>query len=60
MAQFTESLCKEVIRTDGKCGLTRNEMVQLAHIALRTLERETKGVRPAANEAQSAGDGRTS
>ena len=50
MAQFTQSLCEEVIRTDGKCGLTRNEMVQLARIALRTLEREPKGVLPAANE----------
>lgn len=37
MAQFTHSLCEEVIRTDGKCGLTRNEMVQLARIALRVL-----------------------
>jgi hypothetical protein len=38
MAQFTHSLCEEVIRTDGKCGLTRNEMVQMARLALRTLD----------------------
>ena len=50
MAQFTESLCREVIRTKGQCGLTRNEIVQLAVIALRTLEREPKGVMPTAND----------
>lgn len=38
MAQFTKSLCDEVIRTKGKCGLTRNEIVQLAWIAKRTLD----------------------
>lgn len=38
MAQFTHSLCEEVIRTQGKCGLTRNEMVQLANLALRVLK----------------------
>lgn len=50
MAQFTKSLCEEVIRTEGKCGLTRNEIVQLAHIALKELERQVGGVKPAANE----------
>lgn len=38
MAQFTHSLCEEVIRTNGKCGLTHNEMVQLANLALRVLK----------------------
>jgi hypothetical protein len=40
MAQFTHSLCEEVIKTDGKCGLTRNEMVQMARLALRALKNE--------------------
>jgi hypothetical protein len=40
MAQFTHSLCEEVIRTDGACGLTRNEMVQMAWLALRALKNE--------------------
>lgn len=48
MAQFTESLCDEVIRTQGKCGLTHNEMVQLAWIAKRTL------AAPQALDSQSA------
>ena len=38
MAQFTHSLCEEVIRTEGRVGLTANEKVQMAHLALRTLK----------------------
>lgn len=37
MAEFTLSLCEEVIRTKGKCGMTSNEMVQLAWLAKKTL-----------------------
>lgn len=44
MAQFTHSLCEEVIRTEGRCGLTRNEMVQLANLALRVLKPERASV----------------
>lgn len=40
MAQFTHSLCEEVIRTEGGCGLTRNEITQMARLALRTLKGE--------------------
>jgi len=40
MAQFTHSLCEEVIRTNGKCGLTMNETVQMAKLALRALKNE--------------------
>lgn len=38
MAQFTKSLCEEVIRTEGRVGLTANEKVQMARLALRALE----------------------
>ena len=38
MAQFTKSLCKEVIKTNGKVGLTANEKLQMAVLALRQLE----------------------
>ena len=40
MAHFSESLCEEVIRTEGGCGLTRNEMVQMARFALRAIKNE--------------------
>jgi hypothetical protein len=40
MAHFSESLCEEVIKTDGRCGLTRNEMVQMARFALRAIRNE--------------------
>lgn len=40
MAQFTHSLCEEVIRTEGRCGLTQNEKTQMARLALRTLKNE--------------------
>jgi hypothetical protein len=40
MAHFSESLCEEVIRTEGKCGLTRNEMTQMARFALRAIRAE--------------------
>lgn len=40
MAQFTESLCEEVIRTEGRCGLTRNEITQMARFALRAIRNE--------------------
>lgn len=38
MAQFTKSLCEEVIRTQGKVGLTANEKMQMAVLALRALK----------------------
>ena len=40
MAQFTHSLCEEVIRTDGRCTLSPNERVQMARLALRALKNE--------------------
>lgn len=40
MAHFSESLCEEIIRTEGGCGLTRNEMVQMARFALRAIRNE--------------------
>lgn len=40
MAQFTHSLCEEVIRTEGGCGLSRNEITQMARLALRQLKAE--------------------
>ena len=40
MAHFSESLCEEVIRSEGGCGLTRNEMVQMARFALRAIRNE--------------------
>lgn len=40
MAHFSESLCEEVIKTDGRCGLTRNEMVQMAVLAMRAIKNE--------------------
>ena len=40
MAQFTHSLCEEVIRTEGGCGLSRNEITQMARLALRALKDE--------------------
>lgn len=48
MAQFSESLCEEVIKSRGKCGLTRNEMVQMAHYALRQIRAENALIRDAA------------
>ena len=35
MAHFSESLCEEVIRTEGKCGLSKNEMTQMAGVRCR-------------------------
>ena len=40
MAQFTHSLCEEVIRTQGRCGLSPNEITQMARLALRALKDE--------------------
>jgi hypothetical protein len=40
MAQFTHSLCEEVIRTEGRCGLSLNEITQMARLALRALKDE--------------------
>lgn len=40
MAQFTHSLCEEVIRTEGRCGLSKNETTQMARLALRALHNE--------------------
>jgi hypothetical protein len=40
MAQFTHTLCEEVIRTEGGCGLSRNEITQMAKLALRALKNE--------------------
>lgn len=45
MAHFSESLCEEVIRTEGKCGLTRNEMTQMARFALRAIRGENPWMR---------------
>jgi hypothetical protein len=53
MAQFTKTLCEEVIRTQGRVKLTDNEKLQMAYIALRELERRVGGVKPAANELPS-------
>jgi hypothetical protein len=47
MAHFSESLCEEVIRTEGECGLTRNEMVQMARFALRAIRNENPLLRDA-------------
>lgn len=38
MAHFTKSLCEEVIRSKGRCGLTYWEMEQMARLALRAIE----------------------
>ena len=40
MAQFTHTLCEEVIRTEGRCGLSPNEITQMARLALRALKDE--------------------
>lgn len=40
MAQFTHSLCEEVIRTEGRCNLSPNEKAQMARLALRALKNE--------------------
>lgn len=40
MAHFSESLCEEVIRTAGGCGLSRNEITQMARFALRAIRAE--------------------
>lgn len=40
MAQFTHSLCEEVIRTNGRVGLSDNEKLQMALLALRALKNE--------------------
>jgi hypothetical protein len=37
MAQVTKSLCEEVILTNAGCGLTANEQVQMAALALQAL-----------------------
>jgi hypothetical protein len=40
MAHFSESLCEEVIRTGGKCGLSHNEMTQMARFALQAIRQQ--------------------
>lgn len=40
MAHFSESLCEEVIRTDGKCGLSPNEITQMARFALQAIRQQ--------------------
>ena len=40
-----KSLCEEVIRSEGKCGLTRNEMTQMARFALRAIRNENPWMR---------------
>ena len=53
MAQFTKSLCEEVIRTEGRCGLTHWEKLQMATLALKELERRTHvGPQPSANDSR--------
>jgi hypothetical protein len=47
MAQFTHSLCEEVIRTEGRCSLSKNEIMQMARLALRTLHNENIYLRDA-------------
>ena len=45
MAHFSESLCEEVIRTEGGCGLSRNEITQMARFALRAIRNENPWMR---------------
>ena len=47
MAMFSESLCEEVIRTEGRCGLSKNEKVQMARFALRQIKTENPWKRQA-------------
>ena len=41
MAHFSETLCEEVIRTEGRCGLSQNEITQMARFALRAIRSES-------------------
>ena len=54
MAQFTLSLCEEVIRTEGKCGLTHNEITQMARLALRSLSVPSETFTPTDDAANAA------
>ena len=40
MAHFSESLCEEVIRTEGRCGLSKWEMTQMARFALQAIRQQ--------------------
>lgn len=40
MAQFTHSLCEEVIKKEGRISLSPNEITQMARLALRQLHAE--------------------
>jgi hypothetical protein len=53
MAQFTLSLCEEVIRKKGRVGLTENEKLQLAYLAKKELERPPVLPGPPANDSPS-------
>lgn len=44
MAQVTQSLCEEIIRTNGKVGLTEWEKQQLAALALKSFALPEAGV----------------
>lgn len=50
MAQFTHSLCEEVIRTEGRVGLTDWEKLQMARLALRALKELVAPALPAIDQ----------
>jgi hypothetical protein len=57
MAQLTKSLCEEIIRTEGKCGYTQHEILQMAHLALRALDQQgvSVSIREVANKTTCIG-----